>query len=319
MTTYNQTITPSLLKVNERDAHYWLTNIVTKYNTSLFGSEFITKSSLDEYLLLRKALGATAGFRRNEPPNIPLISSINNSPSRVIVDNLTGTGWHLISNNILADASQATISQIQSILLEPRSNAKRSIQAPLGFASLLKHIMTPELYAAIKSYLGVERPTFYPPHILCSQPLERGKILSTKELSDRAFAFHRDYDNIRWLKLFVNLTSTKGGNHEYIQGSHHTSNRDIASDYADRTRNVLHEDPVVAYTEYETHLWLGRFHESSIKHVYGDRQTIRMNTNEGACWIEDTYGLHRGNPPHEGDRAVASFLIAQYPIRYSDI
>ncbi len=301
---------------SEAESYDWL-NRLTVQHASVFGNELITMASIGPYMRLRRSLGITAGYNRNKRDSSLMASIDSKSVTCKVVKSLIANGYYLVSNNILKDAPQATRREISSTLSRPQEVNKRSVQVPVNFASLLKHILNPDLYKAIKLFLGVERPIFYPPHILRSNPVPRGKSQSDKELSDQAFSFHRDFDNIIWLKLFVNLTTTIGGHHEYIGGSHHESERSIGRDFSSRTQMLKLEDRFNAQTKYESHLWTGRFHEQSIKEVYGDDKLIMLDTHKGVCWLEDTYGLHRGNPPLEGQRAVAAFLIGQYPIRLS--
>jgi hypothetical protein len=302
---------------SESESYNWLSWLEDQHAKS-FGSELITKTSIELYLKLRRSLGITAGHSRNSGQYSHILTTGNQAVSSTIAKSLFTNGYYLVSSNALKDASQATLNQITNLLSKPQEECKRSFQAPLDFASLIKHILNIDLYNAIKLFLGVQRPIFYPPYILRSNPLPMGKSQSDKELSDKAFSFQRDFDNIKWLKLFVNLTDTTGGNHEYIKGSHHTNERLIGRDFNDRTRMLRLEDRFFAESIYETHLWTGRFHEQSIKDIYGESQRICLNTHRGVCWLEDTYGLHRGNPPLEGHRAVAAFLIGKYPIRLSN-
>jgi len=88
-------------------------------------------------------------------------------------------------------------------------------------------------------------------------------------------------------------------------------------DFEKRTSDLGFEHQFMARSLYESHLWTGRFHEKAIEEVYGPTRVVRFPTHAGFCWLEDTYGLHRGNPPVEGNRNVAAFLIGQYPVRQS--
>jgi len=141
--------------------------------------------------------------------------------------------------------------------------------------------------------------------------------MDEKELSDYAFSYHRDYDNTKWLKIFVSLGDACGGEHEYMSGTHIQTKADFADDYGIRTHGLRFEDTFKAKTIYETHLYSGRHDDETLHGLYGDKVVVRFPSTTGFCWMEDTYGLHRGNPPLSGTRHLIAFLIGQIPVRYS--
>lgn len=282
-----------------------------------FGNESISINSLSEYQMLRQVLAYTAGYRRSQPYGMDMEVELQTSKSRNVYQQITRKGWSVVSNNLLARCSDTDIAEINNLLQQPRQAGKRSIQVPLTAGTLLRNAIDQDIFSVIKAYLRTARPVFYKPHILMSSPPTVGNTMSAKELSDSAFSFHRDYDNIRWLKLFVNLSTTSGGQHEFVMGSHHTNERHVNSDYVERSKDLNFEDQFMAQTLYESHIWTGRFHEKGVENIYGPSRIVRFPTTAGFCWLEDTYGLHRGNPPETGKRNVAAFLIGQYPVRQS--
>lgn len=282
-----------------------------------FGYDGIANSSSDEYLRLRTMLGHTAGYNRHINLQSEYKYNCCSKKSKAIYEQLFTKGWYVIQDNITKDINNFIISdhdKEQKLLLQ--NHTKRSIKATLDFSSSIKSIINEDVYDAIKLYLMTDKPFFYSPHILISKPNPKDYKMTAKELSDYAFSYHRDYDNIRWLKLFVNLSETTGGEHEYVETSHHTKTRYTAEHYSMRTQDLNFEDQFCPQTLYESHLWCGRMNEKAITDLYTD-SVVQFQTNKGFCWLEDTYGLHRGNPPKVGNRALAAYLIGQYPVKYS--
>lgn len=247
-----------------------------------------------------------------------MIFSSKSEESHDINQSLAIYGWYEVYKNIFDNLEKRDKEYIRMYTdsLKKERIRKRSVVMPISFCSIIKVALKNEIYEAIKIYLKTERPYFYQPHILVSAPFEQNKQNNKKLLSDFAFSYHRDYDNVRWLKLFVNLTETTGGSHEYVEGSHYTKNRMVDSTYSNRSCGLEFEDQFKPRTTYESHIWTGRFCKQSIEMLYGTDKIRRFSTKAGYTWIEDSYGLHRGNAPVEGNRCVAAFLIGKYPIRF---
>lgn len=101
---------------------------------------------------------------------------------------------------------------------------------------------------------------------------------------EEAENFHRDNDSIRFLKFFLYLTDvTEGhGPHKFVRGSH--------SDSRLLERRRLTDDEV--------------------EQAFGNNQIMVMTANAGDAFIEDTFGIHKGQLPETGRR-----LLVQ--VRYS--
>ena len=279
---------------------------------------YLKEGDQSEYVKFRSCMALTAGFKRSIYPED--ISPLRTNQSKIIFDNLYYKGWSKLSDNIFSKLSNSSLNQIREytsldINQAEKSGFYRNKSVPLSFAGLLKHIISKDLLRAIKLYLNTNRPFIYEPTILHSKAALR-ENLSSQELSDKAFSFHRDIDNLRHIKLFVNLTSANRGNHQFIEGSHHTNNRDVCNDWPERTDPLKFHDLFRPNSLYESHLWTGRQDEDALINIYGREKIINIPTTEGFCWIEDTYGLHRGNPPRDKSRFIASYLIGQFAVRY---
>jgi hypothetical protein len=97
--------------------------------------------------------------------------------------------------------------------------------------------------------------------------------------------FHRDYDDWRFLKLFVYLTDidAQSGPHEYVLTSHLGAGRLHARPYA----------------------------EAEIIRKYGATNLLQVMGTAGTGFMVDTWGIHKGNIPQGRARIL---LQVQYSI-----
>jgi hypothetical protein len=97
--------------------------------------------------------------------------------------------------------------------------------------------------------------------------------------------FHRDYDDWRFIKLFMYLTDVDddSGPHEFVATSHLRSGRLRARPYQ---RAELERD-------------------------YGPQNLVRVRGPSGTCFMVDTWGVHKGNAPLAKQRVM---LQVQYSI-----
>jgi hypothetical protein len=107
---------------------------------------------------------------------------------------------------------------------------------------------------------------------------------SGNDAAQDAELFHRDNDSLRFLKLFVYLTDVgqENGPHVFVRGSH-TSRKLLA-------RRRLTDEEVGA--------------------AFAPQEVATMTGRAGDAFIEDTYGIHKGQLPMSGTR-----LLVQ--VRYS--
>jgi len=94
--------------------------------------------------------------------------------------------------------------------------------------------------------------------------------------------FHRDVDDIKFLKLFVYLNDVgpKNGAHSFIKGSH-ISNECTA-------RRMLSDEEID-------------------RHFPKNNQLV-LTGKSGGAFLEDTWGLHRSMPCEEGERLVLHIM-----------
>ena len=102
--------------------------------------------------------------------------------------------------------------------------------------------------------------------------------------------FHRDVDDVHFLKLFVYVSDVRldNGPHEFIRGSHDVS---ILCD----TR---------------------RHADDEIISAFGVHQLVRFTGPPGTSFIENTFGLHRGQPVRSGRRLILQIVYSMLPMAY---
>jgi len=294
-------------KAKECKAREFLLNIERTYQLNQFGFSAIEKGS-HEYMKFRLAMGLTAGGPRRE--EISREEDSGNEQSimlgdidKKVLQNLKSVGWSNFNVDIcLLDKLVNKIS-ISKVGYRSANIDVSSTQEVLG-------IIPRSVYNSIKLYLGIQRPWIEYPHILYSEP--SAKYLTSKELSDKAFLFHRDIDSTASVKIFINLNDTQGGNHEYIERSRYSAERMVSDSFCQSVAGF--HDKFEAKTAYETHLHQGRFSDTELLNIYGTNQLIKMPTLKGYAWVEDTYGLHRGTAPIRGTRKLLVISILKYAI-----
>lgn len=99
--------------------------------------------------------------------------------------------------------------------------------------------------------------------------------------------FHRDNDSIRFLKLFIYLTDVDmdSGPHTYVRGSHVGDGC-----YA-----------------------LRRYRDDEVAAAFGSDRILQMVGEAGTTFIEDTYGIHKGQLPARKRRLLLQVRYSVVP------
>jgi hypothetical protein len=152
----------------------------------------------------------------------------------------------------------------------------------LGAPHLLAIANHPRVLAIVEKVLGA-KPTIGSLSLWWSTPSRTGE-------PEHAELFHRDVDDLRFLKLFVYLTDVDedSGPHIYAAGSHRM--------------------PVLSN--------IARFPEAEVVAAVGAERIKRFTGPAGTTFIENTYGLHRGLPPTKRPRLVFQPLYTLRPVIY---
>lgn len=111
--------------------------------------------------------------------------------------------------------------------------------------------------------------------------------LSGNERPQEAENFHRDNDSIRFLKFFLYLTdvTSDSGPHKFVRGSH------VEPRLLERRR---HTDAEVAA-------------------AFGEDRILEITGKAGDAFIEDTFGMHKGQMPRTGIRLLVQFRYSLTP------
>ncbi|MGC4116304.1 MAG: hypothetical protein QM765_17365 [Myxococcales bacterium] len=137
----------------------------------------------------------------------------------------------------------------------------------------------PEVLQVARDYLGCA-PTISGLRVDWSAPSKRSP--------GHVQRFHRDYDDWRFLKLFVYLTDVDdgGGPHEYVLGLQRGSGRFRAEAYSDE----------------------------EVVRQYGTGHHRRVVGPAGTSFMADTWGIHKGNVPTTGPRMLLQIQYSVLPV-----
>lgn len=138
----------------------------------------------------------------------------------------------------------------------------------------------PRVLAIVAGYLDAQ-PTLASLRVWWSTPTPSGE-------PEHAERFHRDVDDLRFLKLFVYLTDVNddSGPHVLAMGTH----------------------KVDALTR------IGRYEDSEVEQIAGDGKVVRLCGKAGTSFLENTYCLHRGMPPTHQPRLIMQPLYTLRPV-----
>lgn len=109
--------------------------------------------------------------------------------------------------------------------------------------------------------------------------------------AQQAENFHRDLDDWRFVKLFVYLTdvTAERGPHKY----------------------VLHSSPQNKMTD------IRRFDDDEVARVFGDENIRTMTAKAGEGFLEDTFGIHKGQPVQSGHRLLFQVVYTMTSLPYA--
>ena len=116
--------------------------------------------------------------------------------------------------------------------------------------------------------------------------------LKTDEAPEEAENFHRDLDDWRQLKLFVYLTdvSDESGPHAFVRDSHRIGKA----------------------------LAIRRYTDEEVVSDFGADRIVTFTGPRGTCFLENTFGLHKGTTARAGDRLLFQVLYTMNPLGLSD-
>jgi hypothetical protein len=140
----------------------------------------------------------------------------------------------------------------------------------------------PEVISAVEAALGC-KPTIGYMTAWWSVPTADGMPRQTEN-------FHRDVDDLHFIKLFVYLTDvgSENGPHEFVRGSH-------VDQRLFRIR---------------------RYTDEEVRGTFGPDRLVMFTGGAGSAFLENTYGMHRGLPVHAARRLIFQVVYSLLPLVY---
>lgn len=141
----------------------------------------------------------------------------------------------------------------------------------------------PTLIAAAAAYLGC-KPTISNLSIWWSLPADG--------TAQEAENYHRDVDDWRFVKLFVYLSDVDDGTgpHCFVRGSH-------------RSPRFLR---------------IRRIADAEVADAFARQDQLKLHGRVGDAFLEDTFGLHKGQPPTRARRLLFQVQYSVNPIAVYD-
>ena len=138
-----------------------------------------------------------------------------------------------------------------------------------------------DILAAVELFLGCKPTLAY---------LAAWWSYATPVGAQQAEFFHRDVDDWRFVKLFVYLTDVgpDQGPHVYVARSS--------------------SSPVLAQ--------IRRFTDDEVSASFAPEQILTMTGNAGGAFLEDTFGLHKGQPVANGQRLIFQAVYSMNELPY---
>jgi len=162
--------------------------------------------------------------------------------------------------------------------------AHHAPQDVLRAPHLLALANSPRVLAIVADFLGC-KPTIGYLAVWWSYHTEKG--------AQQAENFHRDVDDWRFVKLFVYLTDVgpASGPHMYVRNS---------SNSAALTR-------------------IRRFTDGEVLDAFGAESVLTLVAPAGQGFLEDTFGIHKGQPVEDGTRLIFQAVYGVSPLPYSPV
>lgn len=160
----------------------------------------------------------------------------------------------------------------------PANTHVADIPAAPTIAALHELALDPRLLRICTAYFGCR------PYL---DSIQAWWSLSGNEQPEEAENFHRDNDSIRFLKFFLYLTDVgpEYGPHKFVIGSH-------------REGRLLERR---------------RYRDNEVEDAFGPDRVATMTGVAGDAFIEDTWGLHKGQLPQTGSRLLVQFRYSVTP------
>lgn len=235
-----------------------------------------------------------AGLIAKNRPQRPDLTNV--SAAKTAVDTLEKAGIFMMPQFVSHTDVQRINQHLVGAVLKERFPPRRTgftldavphhvHVAEYETAHLLK---CPEIVALLSHPLLIDTATRY---LGCKPTISNLSVwwsLPTDGSAQEAENYHRDVDDWRFVKFFLYLTDVTAGSgpHKFVRGSNKRGNF---------LRNTRYSDEVVE----------GQFAKEDCLTILG---------NSGDAFMEDTFGLHKGQPPISEQRLVLQIQFSINPI-----
>ena len=108
--------------------------------------------------------------------------------------------------------------------------------------------------------------------------------------AQQAENFHRDVDDWRFVKLFVYLTDVGPENGPHIYVTRSVDARELRT--------------------------IGRFTDETVRTVFGQERVLQLTGSAGEGFLENTFGIHKGQPVRQGRRLMFQAVYSMFPLPY---
>lgn len=108
--------------------------------------------------------------------------------------------------------------------------------------------------------------------------------------AQQAEHFHRDVDDWRFVKLFIYLSDVGPKNGPHIYVSHSSASPELRQ--------------------------IRRFTDDEVVAAFGAERVMELTGHAGEGFLEDTFGIHKGQPVAEGRRLIFQAVYSMYPLPY---
>lgn len=154
---------------------------------------------------------------------------------------------------------------------------KDIVQAPYLFSIANR----PDILAIVERLLGCKPTLGY---------LATWWSYHTDKGAQQAEHFHRDVDDWRFVKLFIYLTDVGPKNGPHIYVSHTSASPELRQ--------------------------IRRFTDEEVVTTFGADRVMELTGRAGEGFMEDTFGIHKGQPVVEGRRLIFQAVYSMYPLPY---
>lgn len=152
----------------------------------------------------------------------------------------------------------------------------------LAAPHLLALANRPELLALAETFLGCKPTIGY---------FAAWWSFAAHDGAQAAEMFHRDVDDLKFIKLFVYLTDVddRRGPHVYVRASSKVAKLDA----------------------------IRRFDDAEVEDAFGKEAIMVLKGEAGEGFLENTYGIHKGTPVEEGYRLMFQAVYTLMPLPYA--